>query len=135
MKKVLEKNLKVEEVTSKNKVISATYDFIFKEIFFQKRNKKSIIYMLEDLIGFEPGEIKDLTLVDRELGGRTRNDRKVVLDFLALISDGTYVNIEMQRSSRPDYKMSNSENHRKDEGDKREEYKRNMAENKEARAR
>ena len=75
--------------------INPLTDFGFKYIFGREENKDLLISFLNSLFP-ENGEIVDVTFVDKENGGESKDSRALIYDIHCLTADGKKFIVEMQ---------------------------------------
>ena len=75
--------------------INPLTDFGFKYIFGREENKDLLISFLNSLFT-ENGEIVDVTFVDKENGGESKDSRALIYDIHCLTADGKKFIVEMQ---------------------------------------
>ncbi len=86
------------------KVLSATSDYLFKLMFFDEVDKDEILKMLlVDCIGFDDKQVSEITLLDTTDDREHRDDKLIILDIKAKLSDGTFVNVEVQKLEEKNY--------------------------------
>ncbi len=88
-------------INEKNRILSPKTDLLFKQIFFNKDDTEgTLTKLLQDCIGFNNKQLAEITLLDRAVDGDTENDKSIILDINAKLSDGSLVNIEVQRTKQ-----------------------------------
>ncbi|MFV0520123.1 MAG: Rpn family recombination-promoting nuclease/putative transposase [Lachnospirales bacterium] len=83
---------------SRKRILSPKNDYLFKRIFFDNADKNVILKkLLEDCIGFGQKQVEEITLVDRTGDKEFEDDKTIIFDVNAKLSDGTLVNVEIQK--------------------------------------
>ncbi len=86
------------------KILSPISDYIFKLLFFDEKDKDEILRMLlVDCIGFDEKQVSEITLLDRTEDKEHREDKLIILDIKVKLSDGTFVNIEIQKFNKGNF--------------------------------
>ncbi len=80
------------------KVLSPKNDYLFKLLFFDENDKNDILKkLLQDCIEFDNRQVSEITLIDRTMDREEENDKSIIFDVNAKLSDGTLVNVEIQK--------------------------------------
>lgn len=86
-----------------NRLMDLKVDYAFKQLFGIEKNKEITVVFLNAVLqqsGREP--IKDISFVNRELGGEYDEDKQSRLDILAVTNNQEQVNIEIQLTNQYD---------------------------------
>ncbi len=87
-----------------NRIASPINDFPFKLLFFNEETKYDLLKkLLVDCIEFDDKQVSEITLIDRTDDKKHEDDKLVIFDVNAKLSDGTYVNIEVQKHKHAGY--------------------------------
>ena len=70
-------------------------DYVFKRVFGQEKSKNVLISLLNAILRGNP-KIEDITLMNTEVPKIFEDNKNIRLDVRAKISDGTFVQIEIQ---------------------------------------
>lgn len=80
------------------RILSVKSDMLFKLMFFDEKDIEGTLKkLLKDCIEFDDKKLEEIILLDRGIDGETPADKSIILDINAKLSDGTLVNIELQR--------------------------------------
>ena len=93
-----EKDCKVSEtseinVNNKNFIMLPKVDFCFKELMNNPKVRKGFIAAV---LGKDPSEIRETTLIPTELRRESADDKLGILDVMVELENGTKLNMEMQ---------------------------------------
>lgn len=85
-------------------ILSPKSDTLFKKIFFEdKDTHDTLAKLLQDCIGFNNKKLAEITLLDRTIEGDNKDDKSIILDINVKLSDGTLVDVEIQRSRKASF--------------------------------
>lgn len=79
------------------KILSPKNDYFFKQIFFDESDVDVLKKLIQDCIEFDDKQVDEILLLDRTIDRVHENDKLVIFDVNARLSDGTLVNIEIQK--------------------------------------
>ncbi len=87
-----------------HKVLSPKNDYLFKLLFFDENDKNDILKkLLQDCIEFDNIQVSEITLLDRSIDREQKDDKLIILDVNARLSDGTLVNVEIQKYNQDSF--------------------------------
>ena len=86
------KENKIEEAD----YITLEFDLLFKKVFGEKEDLKLIKYLLKSILNIEP---KKIEILNTELIGRPYKDKKIYVDLVVELEDGTKVSVDSIASS------------------------------------
>ena len=81
------------EHADNNFIMLPTVDFCFKELMQNEKVRKGFIAAL---LGRDPSEIKETTLIPTILPQKYHDEKLGILDVAVLLEDGTRIDMEMQ---------------------------------------
>ncbi len=85
-------------------IISPVSDYVFKRLFFDESSKDTILKkLLVDCIEFSDRQVDQITLLDRTIDKKHENEKIVILDVNVKLSDGTLVNVEVQKYNQTSF--------------------------------
>ncbi len=91
-------------LSDKEKYINPFTDYGFKRLFGEEPNKELLIDFLNELLRDEQGEIVDLTYLNSEQLGRSKDDRKSLFDIYCTNEKGDRFIVELQKAKQKYFK-------------------------------
>jgi predicted transposase/invertase (TIGR01784 family) len=86
----------------KNEIISPMQDFVFAEVFGNKRNIGNTRAFLKTLLDIPEDDYDNLTVETPTLGKRFRKDKKGIVDLKLSTKSGRIIHIEIQGNKKTD---------------------------------
>jgi predicted transposase/invertase (TIGR01784 family) len=90
--------------TLKDKYINPFTDFGFKKLFGTELNKDLLMDFLNELLKQESVEIVDLSYLNPEQLGRSKDDRKAIFDIYCETKSGEKIIVELQKAKQNFFK-------------------------------
>lgn len=87
-------------IETKQDYITLKFDLLFKKVFGSEENLRPIRYLIKNILNIEPKEIK---ILNSELIGRPYKDKKVQVDLIVELEDGTKVSVEINTNVSKKY--------------------------------
>jgi len=91
---------KLKENIEEADYITLEFDLLFKKVFGEKEDLKPIKYLLKNILNIEP---KKIEILNTELIGRPYKDKKIYVDLLVELEDGTKVSVEINTNTSQKY--------------------------------
>jgi predicted transposase/invertase (TIGR01784 family) len=88
----------------KDKYINPFTDFGFKKLFGTELNKDLLMDFLNELLKQESVEIVDLSYLNPEQLGRSKDDRKAIFDIYCKTKSGEKIIVELQKAKQKFFK-------------------------------
>lgn len=79
-----------------NKFIAPSYDVVFKAIFGKIENKPLLTSLLSSILNLPIDELKDLEIINSELGVSQIDEKNSILDLRIRLSLGVEIDVEIQ---------------------------------------
>jgi len=93
--------LEVKEKTiEKADYITLKFDLLFKKVFGSPDDLIPIRYLLKNILNIES---KEITILNTELIGRPYKDKKIYVDLVLELEDGTKVSVEINTNTSQKY--------------------------------
>lgn len=86
------------------RILSPKNDYLFKKLFFDESDKNEILKkLLQDCIEFDDKQVSEIILIDRTIDRELEDDKTIIFDVNAKLSDGTLVNVEIQKINQNNF--------------------------------
>ncbi|MES2615939.1 MAG: Rpn family recombination-promoting nuclease/putative transposase [Bdellovibrionota bacterium] len=96
--------IKIEEVVVTDVLMDPKVDIIFKELF--GRDETNFINLANAILDLkEDQKIISVEFLDKEMPKAKKGDRGAILDVLAKLNNGAYINLEMQYGDHKDFEQ------------------------------
>ncbi len=91
-------------IENQDGILSPKSDTLFKKMFFEEKDTHdTLAKLLQDCIGFDNKQLTEISLLDRTIEGENKDDKSIILDVNVKLSDGTLVDVEIQRSRKASF--------------------------------
>jgi len=89
-----------EKTTEEADYITLKFDLLFKKVFGNPDDLIPIRYLLKNILNIEP---KEITILNTELIGIPYKDKKIYVDLVVELEDGTKVSVEINTNTAQKY--------------------------------